>query len=250
MVSYRFVRQEHLFVLLDWPFRRAKVETGIYKRDGKTWPKRFTAQLESNPEALQFLPDSSYLVYSRREDYRLNYISLTEGFVTISYNLNERQDAHVSFTIMHIARHPTQPVLSLQTDSNQSQIFLVPYESAERLATLYTSASHSEYSTPRHAWFSDGSAIAINSDDGLLWAVSPLDGRTIQCVRAHGIADAELAQLASKEELRARIQKDKGSSNIKDVCVFTSEGTGPVIATCSYDRTIRLTHCTIRQNVE
>lgn len=76
---------------------------------------------------------------------------------------------------MHICRHPTQPWLSLQTNSTQSQIFVVPYLSNARVATLYTTASHSEYSTPRHAWFPDGSAVALNSDEGFVVIVSALN---------------------------------------------------------------------------
>jgi WD40 repeat protein len=242
VAGFGFVRQDHLWVFRVTPGLPDR-KPAIYARDGSSWSKRHTLKLESNPEALHFLPDSQHLVFSRREDFRLNYLSLSQpGFPIQSFNLNERQDEHVSFTIMHIARHPTEPLLSLQTDATQSQIFLVPFLSHERLATLFTSASQSEYSTPRHAWFPDGSAIAVASDDGLIWVVEPSTGRTIQCVRAHGLSDVELARTSTKEEIRARIQQDKGSSLIKDICVFEGPD-GPTIGTCSYDRTIRLTQC-------
>lgn len=69
-------------------------------------------------------------------------------------------------------QHPKKRLLSLLTDSNQSQLLLVPFFSGDRLSTLYTSASHSAFSAPRHAWFPDGSAVALNGDDGLVTVVS------------------------------------------------------------------------------
>lgn len=60
---------------------------------------RWEKMLPSNPEAAVFLPESSYLVFSRRDDNQLHYINLAGDaeFEMSSYNLNENLDSHISF---------------------------------------------------------------------------------------------------------------------------------------------------------
>ena len=155
----------------------------VYELVGQDYRLVHTAQFATNPETLLFIGDA-WLVYTRRDDYQLHYLELT-SFATSSYNLNERKDTHVSFSMYGLLRkgnllisdslasalHPSQKVISLQTGPPLSQIFLYPFHSEERITTIYVAASHSDYSTPRHCWTPDGSALVVNSDDGFIYIV-------------------------------------------------------------------------------
>ena len=72
----------------------------IYKQLDGEWSRAHTVYLPSNPEAIIFLPDSTHLVYAARDDHQIHYVSLDSAdFATYAVNLNERQDAHVSFSM-------------------------------------------------------------------------------------------------------------------------------------------------------
>lgn len=67
--------------------------------------KRHTHTTKTNPEAAVFLPGSSHLVFSARDDHLLHYLRLPaasksdEDFSLSSINLNENNDAWVSFSM-------------------------------------------------------------------------------------------------------------------------------------------------------
>lgn len=106
------------------------------------WKKSFP----SNPEACTFLPGSTHLAFTRRDDNHLYYVSLPphasdetvsypEGsaFNITKYNLNENQDSHVSFCVLSMAIHPSRQAISLQTDTAICRIILLPFHSSSRL---------------------------------------------------------------------------------------------------------------------
>jgi len=76
-----------------------------------TFRLRWKKTMPTNPEACIFLPDSTHLAYTRRDDNHINYIKLPphstdpdieyadREFSTTKYNLNETQDAHISFCV-------------------------------------------------------------------------------------------------------------------------------------------------------
>jgi len=59
--------------------------------------------------------------------------------------------------------------------------------SASRPRILYTQAEQGDYSTMRHAWLPDGSAVAVSSDDGIVRVID-LAGTIVAQVPAHGAA--------------------------------------------------------------
>jgi hypothetical protein len=72
---------------------------------------RWRKTIPTNPEACTFVPGSTHLVYTRRDDNFLNYVELPkhsavldagytdQDFPVTRYNINENQDAHISFSM-------------------------------------------------------------------------------------------------------------------------------------------------------
>lgn len=72
---------------------------------------RWRKSLPTNPEACLFLPGSTHLAFTRRDDNHLQYIKLPEhsqqpdmvysadAWEITRYNLNETLDAHISFSM-------------------------------------------------------------------------------------------------------------------------------------------------------
>ncbi|BGP16524.1 hypothetical protein JCM10213_001137 [Rhodosporidiobolus nylandii] len=205
-----------------------------------------TLTARTNPEAAVFLPDSKWLVWTAREDHLLHYLSVPDdgeqgGWGTEEYNLNENGDAFVSFSVLSIALHPTLPVLSLQTSTSNARLLLYPFHSAVRVLTLHTTASQSEYFAPRQSWLPSGAGVVVNSEDGLVRLVD-LSGRVRVAKGAHGPAapdedvhEGESEELKS-ERARARREKDRGSSVIRDVEVLVD---GRVLS-CGFDKTVKV----------
>lgn len=221
---------------------------------------RKTLYLKNNPEAMVFLPSTSHLVYSARDDNVLHYLKLpspktstaatpsrTSDWAETGINLNENGDAWVSFSVLYITLHPTLPILSLQTSTDNSRILLYPFHSPTRLATLFTTASQSEFTTPRHSWLPDGSAVVVNSEDGVLRVVD-LKGRVLKKIGVHGIAaPLERDELGSSREeiserLRLRRETERGSSVVKDVAVLRDENDKLVFVSCGFDKTVKVIH--------
>ena len=75
-----------------------------------TYLRRWRKVFPTNPEAGVFLPASTHLVFSRRDDNLLHYVRLPRNeqdstdaepnaFEVTSYNLNENLDSHISFCV-------------------------------------------------------------------------------------------------------------------------------------------------------
>lgn len=72
---------------------------------------RWQKSLPNNPEACTFTPDSKYLIFCRRDDNHLYYVTLPahspssetrytdKDFHITALNLNENDDAHISFSM-------------------------------------------------------------------------------------------------------------------------------------------------------
>lgn len=84
----------------------------VYCRgDGDQWQMLQRCQTRGNPEAIHFIPGSSYLTYSQRDDCHLHYLPLKSdpSNVTstkeLTFNLNENKDEHISFSIVDICMY-------------------------------------------------------------------------------------------------------------------------------------------------
>lgn len=68
---------------------------------------RHAHECKTNPEALVFLPSSSHLVFTARDDHILHYLKMPSpagpadrsDYTLTGYNLNENGDAWVSFSV-------------------------------------------------------------------------------------------------------------------------------------------------------
>ncbi|KAK4057295.1 hypothetical protein OIO90_001792 [Microbotryomycetes sp. JL221] len=239
--------------------------------------KRHTINTRTNPEACVFLPDSTFFVWTTRDSNLLHELELPlnqsnkeEDDDEIDwnkrerkYNLNEnQQDDWVSFSILHITLHPHLPVLALQTSTDNARILLYPFHSSRRIATVYTTASQSEYTTTaRHVWLpcpkltdrsnvgDSGAALVVNSDDGIVRIVD-LNSKVLKRLGAHGQAfvgedddDDEEGQESLElrtERARLRRQRDKGSSVIKDVDCWITDRGQLVVVSCGFDKTVKV----------
>jgi WD40 repeat protein len=137
--------------------------------------------------------------------------------------------------------HPTLPILSLHTSTENSRIILLPFHSDRRLSTLFTTASQGEFTTPRHAWLPDGSGLVCNSEDGVL-RILDLQGKVRGRIGAHGAAapvEEEGEVEGRSERARARRESERGSSVVKDVAVLEVEGK-LVFVSVGFDKTIRV----------
>ncbi|CAD6568239.1 MAG: hypothetical protein CYPHOPRED_002442 [Cyphobasidiales sp. Tagirdzhanova-0007] len=165
-----------------------------------TYARRLRKSFPTNPEACVFLPCSTHLAFSRRDDNHLHYIKLPKPPSSLS-----------------LAIHPSGQAITAQTDTPISRILILPFHSTKRIReTLYTSAEQSAYSNPRHAWLDDGSGVAVSSDDGIIRIVD-LNGKVKASISAHGVAappEHESIPITG-ELLRARYEADRGSSVIR-----------------------------------
>ncbi|SCV70046.1 BQ2448_1440 [Microbotryum intermedium] len=201
----------------------------------------------THPEAAVFLPGATHLVYCARDDHILHEVvlpgnSTKEAWGTNGINLNENGD-----DCLHMTVHPTLPLLSLQTSTENARILLYAFHSPYRSATLHTQAIQTHYFQPKHAWFPSGNAVVVTSEDGILRIVG-IDGRLIQQVGAHGAAapdDDDHGEegrdgVKMKRSERAQIRRDKvkGSSVIKGVTCVKEDG-GLILWSCGFDKTVK-----------
>lgn len=211
--------------------------------DEVTYQKIYSKHLKTNPEAIVFLPGSTHLVYTAREDNYLRYIKLEEDMSEpdeTRYNLNPNGDDWVSFSILCIGIHPSLRHLSLQSDTPIARILVVPFHSSERLLTLFTSSEQSIYSNPRHSWLSSGAAVAVSSDDGIVRIVD-LRGKVRAAIHCHGAAaPGEAGEGGEAVEVRRTL--DKGASVVRDVCVVPGSNT---VISVGLDRTVRLSEAVL-----
>lgn len=173
--------------------------------------------------------------------------------VTISWNLRPCAEPQTPPPrSLHMTIHPVLPILSLQTSTENARVLLYPFHSAQRLATIHTTASQSEFTTARHCWTPDGGAVLVNSDDGVLRLVD-VHENVLARVGAHGQAapfdedDGEQSRRQQEEEsivvrterARLRRERDKGSSVIKDVVCFEIHEK-LAFSSCGFDKTVKL----------
>ncbi|SGY99082.1 BQ5605_C034g11265 [Microbotryum silenes-dioicae] len=205
--------------------------------------ERHVVHTVTNPEAAVFLPGATHLVYTARDDHLLHEVVLPQtedesnAWSTNGINLNENGD-----DCLQIALHPTLPILSLQTSTENARILLYAFHSPHRLATLHTQAIQTDYFQPKHVWLPSGNAVVVTSEDGILRIVG-IGGRLIKEVAAHGAAvpDEEEDGLELSERAHVRRVKVKGSSVIKGVtCVEDEDGLS--IWSCGFDKTVKRIH--------
>jgi len=171
------------------------------------------------------------------------------------HNLNPNKDSFTSFSILSLSLHPTLPLLSLQTSTSSARIFLYPFHSSTRLRTIHTGASQSDYFNPRHSFVPrSGEAVVVNSEDGIV-RLCDLSGNGGERLRkgCHGIAaplgddegeeDEEVGEEVKSERAKARRERDRGSSVVRDVEVVEFEGEGEggwAILSAGFDKTVRM----------
>lgn len=78
-----------------------------------------TINVDSNPEAILFHPQSTWLMYTLRSSHLLHYVRLgTWDTSTKSFNPHP-SDNHVSFAVLNLALHPSGRMLACQTGDHR-----------------------------------------------------------------------------------------------------------------------------------
>jgi WD40 repeat protein len=120
---------------------------------------------DSNPEAIFFHPESSYLLYTLRSSHLLYYASTIDGvIVTKTFNPHP-MDTHVSFAVLDLAIHPSGKMIACQTGDHRGGagerilLYGIEPEGTERLACLWTGSEGDDFVLPRMAWLPDGTGL-------------------------------------------------------------------------------------------
>lgn len=176
------------------------------------YEERHRVETKTNPEALEFHPDGTHLIYTLRSSHLLYYISLpspassdataesTTGgtteppFSTSTKSFNPHPlDNHVSFSVLNLAIHPSGRIIACQTGDHAGQggerILLYGIEpdssGEERLAVLWTGEPGDAYVLPKMAWLPDGSGLVTTTTTGHLNLID-LNGKIRSKLKVHG----------------------------------------------------------------
>jgi WD40 repeat protein len=128
----------------------------------------------------------------------------------ISFNMNELQDNHVSFTVLAVSISPCKKLVAAATD--RSRIIVFPVHSSQQLRNFYTVPIDS-YSSPRLIWSKNSRFLYCSGADKLIYALDIITGLTVP------------AQLKGHSE------------KIKGIAWHTG---AKGILSCGFDKTIRL----------
>jgi WD40 repeat protein len=149
----------------------------LAKEPSLRYVERFRVTVKTNPEAIEFHPLSTYLLYTLRGSHLLHYISLPLEQVSDNdkspFNISHKNfnphplDTHVSFSVLNMAIHPSGKVIACQTGDHAGgggeRILLYGIEpdetGAERLACLWTGEEGDDFVLPRMAWLPDGTGL-------------------------------------------------------------------------------------------
>jgi WD40 repeat protein len=135
-------------------------------------------KVDSNPEAIMWHSQSTWLMYTLRSAHLLYYINV-DSWETRTKSFNPHpMDTHVSFSVLDLALHPSGRILACQTGDSRGRsgerVLLYGVEpeevsrdldganwQTERLACIWTGTDSDDFVLPRMAWLPDGS--------GLMW---------------------------------------------------------------------------------
>ncbi|WVQ74371.1 hypothetical protein IAR50_003971 [Cryptococcus sp. DSM 104548] len=162
-------------------------------------------KLDSNPEALLFHPNSTWLLYTTRSSHELHYLALpgdsTDARLwtqtTKSFNPHP-MDTHVSFTVLNMSLHPSGKIVACQTGDHRGSggerilLYGIEPEETERLACLWTGEEGDDYVLPRMDFLPDGSGIITTTSTGYL-NLFTMKGEKRSSVKVHGVVSARSA---------------------------------------------------------
>ncbi|OCF61437.1 hypothetical protein L486_01085 [Kwoniella mangroviensis CBS 10435] len=196
-------------------------------------------KVDSNPEAILFHPESTWLMYTLRSSHLLYYARLPSSDDTMSeikdwetstksFNPHP-MDNHVSFSILNMALHPSKKIVACQTGDHRGNtgerilLYGIEPEDTERLAVLWTGSEGDDFVLPRMSWLPDGSGLITTTPNGYLNLIS-LSGENRSSVKIHGAVN--LGQASSEVVRDCKVVK-------------TGEGDWEVVSV-GYDRQVRI----------
>ncbi|WWC91850.1 uncharacterized protein L201_006797 [Kwoniella dendrophila CBS 6074] len=194
-------------------------------------------KVESNPEAILFHPDSTWLLYTLRNSHLLHYIRLPSsersevkdwGTTTKSFNPHP-MDNHVSFSVLNMALHPSGKIVACQTGDHRGNtgerilLYGIEPEETDRLAVLWTGSEGDDFVLPRMSWLPDGSGLITTTPNGYLNLIS-MSGENRSSVKIHGAVN--LGQASSEV--------------VRDCTVVTTERGDWEVVSVGYDRQVRI----------
>ncbi|ODN94860.1 hypothetical protein L198_05008 [Cryptococcus wingfieldii CBS 7118] len=192
-------------------------------------------KLDSNPEALLFHPNSTWLLYTTRSSHVLHYLSLPSDvthpapwvYTNKSFNPHPL-DTHVSFAVLNMTLHPSGKIVACQTGDHSGGggerllLYGIEPEETERLACLWTGEEGDDYVLPRMEFLPDGSGIITTTSRGYL-NLFTLKGEKRSSVKIHGVVNAGSAS----------------SEVIRDCAIISARGEGCHVVSVGYDCRVR-----------
>ncbi|WVR09573.1 hypothetical protein IAU60_006642 [Kwoniella sp. DSM 27419] len=202
----------------------------------------FRIKVDSNPEAILFHPQSTWLMYTLRSSHLLHYVRLPSSSSepgsssaepawqtrTKSFNPHP-MDTHVSFSILNMALHPSGRIVACQTGDHRGSagerilLYGVEPEETDRLGCLWTGSEGDDFVLPRMAWLPDGSGVVTTTPNGYLNLIA-ITGETRSSVKIHGAQN--LGQASSEV--------------VRDCTVVPTSDRGWEVISVGYDRQIRI----------
>lgn len=221
----------------------------IYSFDSSTYASQHIITIPFNTavESIEYFIDQYKLFISTRENNFIyicdiqQHISFSAQPVTVPYtqlsryNMNVSGDLHVSFTALHLSISPNGKLLAVATDKHRIIIFTTAMAQDNNVQHHNTNQSHTDllnssiglqycnlydivndgYSTPRITWSDDNRYIYVTSQ------------------HEHSIVgyDVTTAQ---------RVSTLTGHQSIVRDVTYTVYNDQSILASCSYDRSVRL----------
>jgi len=183
----------------------------IYREESTNkWISLKTFPFLGTVEAIEWIKNDVLLVGVRNDNY-LRAIDVTTLRETAKYNMNARGDDHVSFTAMHIAASPDGNFVLVATDRHRAILFRTG--TARQVRNFYGTTNDS-YSSPRVAWSVCGQFVYSTSQDNAIYVWDVATQKIVQKLEGH-------------------------TQIVRDLCRHPQFN---VLATASYDKTMRLWH--------
>lgn len=171
----------------------------LYKEREGEWRSVYEYEYKGQVEAVEFVPGSSLLVVSVRDDCCLHAIDISTGQEIGTFNMNATGDDHVSFAALDLCCNSDGRWILASTDKHRTIMF----ETGTSLQVRnFYGTTNDHFSNPRSVWSSTDKYVYSTSQDQTIvgWDVCndkllcPLVGhtRTVRdlCSRSGVLASA------------------------------------------------------------
>lgn len=182
----------------------------LYRKHDDKWPFVKEFDFSGSVEAIEWLGPHRLLVAVRDDNY-LRSIDVETMQESSKYNMNIKGDDHVSFNAIDLVASADRTCVLACTDVHRMIMFKINGNGARQVRNFYGAVNDS-YSNSRGAWSYTDKYVYCTSQDNLVYGWSVHNERVVTTLQGHDKAVRGLASSQSTE----------------------------LLASCSYDRTVKL----------